>query len=105
MTFKTLTGIGAQTAVGAGVDVALTGEQPGRAVAGAATGSALSTVAGAIGRRAFGPIGALGFGIGGYLLGSDLGKTALDKVTGVKPQEKAPGPKPAETKALHSSIQ
>lgn len=99
MTFKTLTGIGAQTAVGAGVDVALTGEQPGRAVAGAATGSALSTVAGAIGRRAFGPIGALGFGIGGYLLGSDLGKTALDKVTGVKPQEKAPGPKPAETKA------
>jgi hypothetical protein len=99
MTFKTLTG----TAVGAGVDVALTGEKPERAVAGAAGGSALSTVAGAIGRRAFGLPGALVLGIGGYMIGSDLGKGALDAIRGVKPQQNAPGPKPAKTQAPAST--
>lgn len=99
MTFKTLTGIGAQTALGAGVDVALTGEKPERAVAGAAAGSVLSTVGAALGRKAFGPLGALAGGIGLYVLGSDMGKSSIDKLRGVNPQQNPPGPKPAETQA------
>lgn len=113
LTFKTLTGIGLQTAAGAGLDIAVNKEEPGRAIAGAGAGSALSTFAGAVGRRAFGLPGALIFGVGGYMLGTDLGKTAIDKIRGTEtkqppssptPQVKAQPPTPPQAQPTEQKV-
>ncbi len=80
---KNLGGPFIQGTIGTGIDIAM-GEEPGRAVTGAAGG----VTAGAVGAKVgsiLGPVGALVGGIGGYALGSGFGKEQYDKFMG-KPQ-------------------
>ena len=87
LTFKTLTGIGLQTAAGAGLDIALNKEDPARAVAGAGLGSIGSVPVAAVGKKMLGPLGAIALGGLAYMGFSDVGKMALDKVRGTETKQ------------------
>lgn len=64
-----------------GLDIA-SGEDPARAVAGTTGAFTLSAFGSALGKKAFGGLGSLAFGFGGYLLGKDYGKNVYDYFTG-----------------------
>ena len=84
--------------VGAGLDIA-GGEDPGRALAGAATGTA-GAEAGAIIGAPFGPLGVVLGGATGYMLAEPLGKSLYDQATGTTPKAKTT---PAKAKSPPSS--
>jgi hypothetical protein len=93
---KNLGGPFIQGTIGTGIDIAM-GEEPGRAVTGAAGG----VTAGAVGAKVgsiLGPVGALVGGIGGYALGSGFGKEQYNKFMG-KPQPTAVTPTAAKPTA------
>ena len=69
-----------QGTLGTGIDIAM-GEDPGRAVAGAAGGVIAAAPAAAIGAF-LGPLGSFGAGIAGYSIGSGFGKDLYDKFFG-----------------------
>jgi hypothetical protein len=69
-----------QGTIGTGIDIAM-GEDPGRAVAGAAGGVIAAAPAAAVGGL-LGPVGSFGAGIAGYSIGSGFGKDLYDKFFG-----------------------
>ena len=69
-----------QGTIGTGFDIAM-GEDPGRAVAGAAGGVIAAAPAAAVGGL-LGPVGSFGAGIAGYSIGSGVGKDLYDKFFG-----------------------
>ena len=64
-----------------GLDVA-SGEDPGRAAAGTTGAFTLSAAAAGFGKKLFGSVGGLAFGLGGYALGKGYGKSVYDSFTG-----------------------
>ena len=89
---KGLAGPLLQGTIGTGIDIAM-GEDPGRAVAGAAGGVIAAAPAAAVGGL-LGPVGSFGAGIAGYSIGSGFGKDLYDKFFGKSetPQEKVAEP-------------
>jgi hypothetical protein len=69
-----------QGTVGTAIDIAM-GEEPGRALAGAAAGVVGAAPAAAVGSL-LGPVGAFGAGAAGYSFASGFGKEMYDKVFG-----------------------
>jgi hypothetical protein len=69
-----------QGTVGTAIDIAM-GEDPGRALAGAAGGVVAAAPAAAVGSL-LGPLGSFGGGLAGYSLGSDFTKGLYDKFFG-----------------------
>lgn len=89
-----------QGTLGTVFDIA-TGEDPGRALAGAATGVTVAAPAAAVGSL-LGPLGSFGAGVAGYSYGADFGKNLYDKFFG-KPQDKGEEPTGNTTKPTSSS--
>jgi hypothetical protein len=77
---KGLAGPLLQGTIGTVIDIAM-GEDPGRAVAGAAGGVIAAAPAAAVGGL-LGPVGSFGAGIAGYSIGSGVGKDLYDKFFG-----------------------
>ena len=67
-------------AIDTGLDIA-TGEEPARATAGTAGGFATAAITSRLGAMAFGPVGGLIAGAGGYFLGKGGGKNLYDYFT------------------------
>lgn len=75
-----------QGTIGTALDIAM-GEDPGRALAGAAGGVAFAAPAAAVGSF-LGPLGSFGAGIAGYSYGSGLGKDFYNKIFGAPKDSK-----------------
>ena len=78
-------------AVDTGLDIA-TGEEPGRAAAGTAGAFGTAAVGSRLGALAFGPLGGLIGGVGGYFLGKGGGKDLYDYITGDKKEDNTSQP-------------
>ena len=96
---KGLAGPLLQGTIGTVIDIAM-GEDPGRAVAGAAGGVIAAAPAAAVGGL-LGPVGSFGAGIAGYSIGSGVGKDLYDKFFG-KSETPAAKSSPTTPKAGNS---
>jgi hypothetical protein len=97
---KGLAGPLLQGTIGTVIDIAM-GEDPGRAVAGAAGGVIAAAPAAAVGGL-LGPVGSFGAGIAGYSIGSGFGKDLYDKFFGKSETSQEKVAEPTTPKAGNS---